>query len=264
MRTALLTLTLAAGAALAAGPAHAQSDGLTAKQIVDQAVAHSFVGQTGTEADVRMVLTGKRGAERTRLLRVQSAREGGLARSLVRITEPADVAGTGFLYREGRSGQDELWLYVPALKRARRIVGRARHGRFLGSDFTYADLEAQELRASTLTRLADESVGRFACRVVEARPLPSAQSEYGRIVAWVRKDNGIAIRLKMFSPAGALVKVLFVRRIGTGAGGKPMITETRMTSEREGTFTLLTVLRTRPLGGAAADRFTERNLSRGL
>lgn len=249
---------------LAATPARAQADGVSARQIVDRAMEHGFVGQSGAEADVRMVLTGKRGAQRTRMLRVQSAREGGLARSLVRITEPADVAGTGFLFREGRGGQDELWLYVPSLKRSRRIVGRARHGRFLGSDFTYADLEAQELRSSTLTRLADESVGRFACRVVEAKPLPSAQSEYGRTVAWVRKDNGMAIRLKMYGPGGALLKVLFVRRIGTGPDGKPMITETRMASESEGTSTLLTVLRTRTLPAGSSDRFTERNLSRGL
>jgi len=258
-RTLFLGLIL--GSLMLGGEAYA---GLTAKQIVDRAMKHSYLGKDGSQATVRMTLTNQRGARRVRSLLIWSQRLEKRTRSLVRITAPADVRGTSFLFKENASGQDDMWLYIPALKRTRRIVGKARQGRFLGSDFTYADLEARGLKSAVHKRLADAKIARFACYVIEARPKAGSGSAYLRIVAWIRKDNFVAIRLKMYDQRDKLIKKLFVRRLGRNAAGKPVIKETRMANVQQRTSTLMRVLSSKSLGGGASGLFTVRNLARGL
>jgi len=257
-----LSLILAVGLIATAGEARAA--GMTAKQIIDKAMEHSYLGRDGSQAKVRMTLTSRRGTQRVRMLLIWSHRQSKLTRSLVRITAPPDVAGTSFLFKEKAAGGDNMWLYIPALKRTRRIVGKARQGRFLGSDFTYADIEAKQLKSSTYKREADASIGRFACYVITAKPKASADSQYSKIVAWVRKDNYVAIRLKMYDRKGRLVKKLFVRRLGKGSSGRPVIKETRMVSVQDRSSTLMRVLHTQSLKGQTSGVFTVRNLARGL
>jgi hypothetical protein len=238
--------------------------GLTAKQIVDKSMKHSYLGKDGSQATVQMTLVNHRGARRVRSLLIWSARQGERTRSLVRITAPADVRGTSFLFKGNAGGADDMWLYIPALKRTRRIVGKARQGRFLGSDFTYADLEARGLKGATHKRLADARIARFDCYVIEARPKAGSGSAYSRIEAWIRKDNFVAIRLKMYDGQGKLLKKLFVRRLGRSSAGRPVIKETRMVNVQSRTSTLMRVLSTRSLGGRTEGLFTVRNLARGL
>jgi len=261
MRRRLVPWLVLGSLVLVAGEAHA---GLSAKQIVDKAMKHSYLGKDGSQATVQMTLVNRRGARRVRSLLIWSARAGNRTRSLVRITAPADVRGTSFLFKGSATGADQMWLYIPALRRTRRIVGKARQGRFLGSDFTYADLEARGLKGATHRRLADARIARFACYVIEARPRPGSGSSYGRIVAWIRKDNFVAIRLKMYDAAGKLVKKLFVRPLGHTAAGRPVIKETRMVNVQRRSSTLLRVVSTRSLGGRTQGLFTVRNLARGL
>ena len=87
--------------------------------------------------------------------------------------------------------------------------------------------------------------------------------QYGKVVAWIRKDNFVAIRLNLHDPKGQLQKQLFVRRLGR-EGGRTVIKESRMVNKREGTSTLLRLDSTRALPGRPDDIFTVRNLARGL
>lgn len=240
-----------------------QGDSLTARQIVDKALHHNTLGPEGSVAQVTMILTSSRGTQRERRLTVWSQKKGKQTRSLVRITAPPDVAGTSFLLT-GQAGRgDDMHLFIPSLNRTRRIVGRARQGQFLGSDFTYADMETRELKEATHRRLPDEKIGRFPCYVIEATPKPGTDSQYLKVVAWIRQDNFVAIRLNMHDPKGQLLKQLFVRRIGR-ENGRLVIKESRMVNKREGTSTLLRLDSSRPLSGRTDDIFTVRNLARGL
>lgn len=258
MHTALLSALLGIAGALTG-----QGDGLTAKQIVDKSLDHAYLGSDGSEAQVTMILTSARGTQRERRLTVWSQRRDKRVRSLVRITAPPDVAGTSFLLTQQAGGGDDMHLYIPSLKRTRRLVGRARRGQFLGSDFTYADMETRELRESSHRRLPDDKIGRFACFVIEATPKAGTDAQYGKVVAWIRKDNFVAIRLNLHDPKGQLQKQLFVRRLGRD-GGRTVIKESRMVNKREGTSTLLRLDSTRALPGRSDDIFTVRNLARGL
>ena len=159
---ALLAASLAASPALAAE--------LTPAELVRRALDHVLFRARGAEMQLRLELRGRGGELRTRTLFSRSCRAGGLGRSLVRVLAPSEVAGTAFLFVEKKGGDDEQYMYLPSLRVVRRIVGEQKRASFMGSDFTYADLEWSDLEGARCARRADERVGAHLCRVIECEP----------------------------------------------------------------------------------------------
>ena len=102
-------------------------------------------------------------------------------KTLFVFDEPRDVKGTAFLVHAHKEESDDQWLYLPALKRVKRISSSNRSGSFMGSEFSYEDLGAQEVEKFTYRYLRDEPCGAFTCTVTEQVPtrkigLPAARS----------------------------------------------------------------------------------------
>ena len=87
-----------------------------------------------------MELVPSEGTKRVRELDIVAADRAGLRRTLIRFTSPADIQGTGFLAIEDGQGGTEQFLYLPALKRTRRIVAGQKSRSFVNTDFTYEDV----------------------------------------------------------------------------------------------------------------------------
>jgi hypothetical protein len=119
---------------------------------------------------------------------------------------------------------------LPGLKRTRRIVGREREGSFMGSDFTYADMQRIDSKHATHKRLPDETLGSEAVYVLESMLSESAPSAYGKVLTWVRKTDYIALRTRFHDRSGKLVKTLYTRRVRE-MDGKPVVVEARMQSQ---------------------------------
>src|SRR5262249_46396854 len=98
-----------------------------------------------------------------------------------------------------------------------------REGSFMGSDFSYADLERKDLRDATYTRLGDEAVGKDACFHIEA--VPKGPSAYAKLSLWIRQKDFMPLRVQMFGNDGQLLKTTFTKRIKE-IDGKPVIIET--------------------------------------
>lgn len=183
---------------------------------------------------VRMVIVSKGGSERSRELEMKSRREGEVLKSYARFTSPSDVAGTQLLMIDTPATVDEQLLYLPAIKRVNRISGKARQGSFMGSDFTYEDLELSGRTGThTLVEETDE------VWVVET--VPSGDSAYGRIRAAVTKADYVSRKIEFFDDAGALLKVLEVARTEQD-GTITLPVESVMKNVQKGTQTRLEVL----------------------
>ena len=148
-----LSLAWAAVASSAAGADDATT--LTATQIVERVLRRDAFGREGGRARIRLVVRGRHGGERIHTLDAWTRRAGGGLETLVRLRAPAETAGMAFLLVES-GGRNEQYVYLPSLKKTRRIVGREQG--FLGSDFTYADPALGSGRAAT-HRPPDEAVG---------------------------------------------------------------------------------------------------------
>jgi hypothetical protein len=208
----------------------ARADDLTADQIAQRIVKGNGFTWEGAHTKLRMVLIDDKGARSERALDVEGRRHAGRLESKVRFLSPDDIAGTGFLMIEKPSGGSEQYIYLPGLKRLRRINGREREGSFMGSDFTYADLNRPEDKDAKQVKLPDEKIGSDDAYVLETTSSSVEKSGYSKLDTWVRKKDFIPIRTRFYAPDGKLQKTLYVRRT-RDIDGKPAVVEALMKAE---------------------------------
>jgi outer membrane lipoprotein-sorting protein len=254
-RTTILTLFLLAGRATAAAAEPSP------REVLDHVLEADPWGLSGAIISAHIVVRDRGGATRELDFSGRSRRYAGLlSKGLVRFTAPADVAGVGFLQIQSKDGEDDRFLYLPELKRSRRISGSNRSQSFMGTDFSYADLDRRDLRQALAESRGDEAVARFACWHLAVTP-SRADAPYARAELWVRKDNFLPLKMQMYSRSGALLKTLTtqeVRRIG----GRWFISRSTMVSHEEGRQTELTIRQIEPRGDLPDGEFTVRNLEK--
>ena len=191
-------------------------------------------GDTET-SQMEMILIDKSGNQRVR--RMQSVRkdEGADRMSLLFFTTPADVKNTGFLSYDyiDVERDDDQWLYLPALKKTKRIAGGDRGGSFMGSDFTYSDLSKPALDRYTYSLMKQVSVDGVELWQIEAMPNEKEAKEtgYTRSINFVRKDNHVIMRAVMFVKKGKRLKYFSVDKIEE-IDGIWVPTELSMTTKR--------------------------------
>ena len=146
-----------------------------------------------------MILIDKNGNQRRRTLRVQRMDVGPDEHSLMFFLDPADVKDTGLLTYDydDASRDDDQWLYLPALKKTKRIAAGDKSGSFMGSDFSYADMTERNL-AHYDYRLLEEKV-EDGVKVWQVEAIPNTPQEidqtgYTKMIHVVRQDNDVMVR----------------------------------------------------------------------
>lgn len=156
-----------------------------------------------------MTLTSKHGSQRVRQLVSYSKDYPGEKKTVMVFLSPADVKGVGHLNYEydDISKDDDTWLFLPALKKVRRIAGSARNDYFMGSDFTYDDMGDRQVEEDTHTLIGEETRDGQPCWIVESKPLDSS-SMYSKTISHVRKDNYVIVYVEYFDRQGKPLKTL--------------------------------------------------------
>lgn len=159
-------------------------------------------------ADMVMTLKNKNGDTSTRLIRIRTLEvEGDGDKSLSIFDEPKDVKGTAMLtYSHGLEADDQ-WLYLPALKRVKRISSRNKSGPFMGSTFAFEDLGSQEVEKYNYKYLREEACGDWQCYVIERQPAYK-HSGYTRQLAWLDKEGYRIVKAEYYDRKKALLKTL--------------------------------------------------------
>jgi hypothetical protein len=168
------------------------------------------LGYGDSKAELIMVLEDRSGRTRERRLRINTLEvidENEGDKSLVIFDEPRDIKGTALLSYAHILDPDDQWLYLPALKRVKRISSINKSGSFVGSEFAYEDLTGQEFGKHRYKWLRDESCGDFECFVIERQPLYE-NSGYGRLVTWYDKQEYRIQRVDYFGRNNGLLKTL--------------------------------------------------------
>ena len=165
-------------------------------------------GFTDFTANMTMTLKNKAGQTSTRYIRIRTLEvEGDGDKSLSIFDEPADVKGTAMLTYAHGLKPDDQWLYLPALKRVKRISSRNKSGPFMGSEFAFEDLGSQEVEKYTYNYLRDEACGDWTCHVMERIPAYE-HSGYTRQVVWLDVEAYRMVRTEFYDRKKALLKTL--------------------------------------------------------
>lgn len=167
-----------------------------------------------------MQLVNHRGATRERTILSYSLDLGKDSKSIMFFQSPADVKGTGFLswQYDDPFKDDDKWLYLPAMKKVRRISGSsAKKESFMGSDFTFDDMGGRSVDEDEHKLLGEEPVDGSLCWVVESTPL-DCDASYSKIISWIRQDALIPVKVEFYDRMGELLKTLVASDISNDSG----------------------------------------------
>jgi len=167
-------------------------------------------GFSDTKVDLKMVLRNKAGKESTRSLSITTlevADEQVGDKSLIVFDSPADIDGTALLSHAKILDPDDQWLFLPALKRVKRISSVNKSGPFVGSEFAFEDFTALELNKFTYNYVRQEACGDLQCDVVERYPRYE-HSGYTKQVTWVDQRDFQVRKVEFYDRRGDLLKTL--------------------------------------------------------
>jgi len=165
-------------------------------------------GWQDTTADMTMTLRNKRGEESVRTLRVKSLEvvdDGD--KSMTIFDEPKDVRGTALLTFSHKMDSDDQWLFLPALKRVKRIASKNKSGPFMGSEFAFEDLSSQEIEKYTYEYMKDEACGSETCFVLKRVPTDK-NSGYTSQIAWIDQSEYRVQKIEFYDRKKSLLKTL--------------------------------------------------------
>lgn len=177
-----------------AAPALAEQP--SARNIAQQ-VYDRDVGQD-SQRQMTMELISARGQSRVREVTMLIKDVGPVRKTLMRFTAPADISGTGFLSIEDGQGETEQFLYLPALNRTRRIATAQKNRSFVNTDFTYEDMERRPVDDAEHVITGSEALSGVSTWILESRPKPSSDSQYGMVRVWVAQDIFVPLRIDFF------------------------------------------------------------------
>ncbi|NNG12883.1 MAG: outer membrane lipoprotein-sorting protein [Halobacteria archaeon] len=165
-------------------------------------------GFDDSSATLNMILRNKQGDESTREVRVRTLEiEGDGDKSMSVFDSPPDVKGTAFLTFSHVQGPDDQWLYLPALKRVKRISSKNKSGPFMGSEFAYEDISSDEVDKYTYKYLRDEPCAELDCFVIERYPVDK-NSGYTRQQIWIDKTEYRPQKIDYYDRKNAHLKTL--------------------------------------------------------
>jgi outer membrane lipoprotein-sorting protein len=202
-------------------------------------------------ATQKMILVKADGSEKQRDLKFYQK---GSDKRLVVFLSPEDVKGIGFL----SISEEQMYLYLPAFRKVRRIASHIKNEDFVGTDFAYEDIAETEYTDDYTAVSTKEEASSY---VLELVPRPDADVSYSKELMWVDKMTFIPTRIEYYSKSGKLIKILSAESVEQVDGyWFPM--KMGMETVKTGHKTLLEIVEIEHDTGLSDDFFTQRNLKR--
>jgi len=191
-----------------------------ARQIMER--CRDLTITSSLRADIELTITERNGATRNRKITMTSKSDpDGLEKRLIKFLEPADVRGTGMLIFDNKDAADEMWIYLPALKRTRRIVSTEKGKSFMSSEFTNADMTSSPLSDFRVRHLPGS--GENSQWIIESTPVSDDKAEeygYSRKVSFVNIADYHFKKIEFYNFDNDLFRTMETKSIHPLSGGK--------------------------------------------
>jgi outer membrane lipoprotein-sorting protein len=235
---------------------------ITGLQIIEN-VYNRPVGDD-SQSDLSMSLINSRGDQRVRTIKQFTKDFGAMEKKIMYFVSPADVRNTSFMnwsYDEAGKDDDQ-WIYLPALKKVKRISSDSKSDSFMGSDFTYDDLGDRHPSDDAHKILREENLNGETCYVVESVS-KNKDYMYSRTVTWIIKDKWIGLKKDFYDEDEELQKTLTVKKYEK-INGYWIILHSEMHNVQKDHTTKMELANVSIDSGISANKFTERMMKRGL
>ena len=270
MKTGMIPLTLILLALFNIVPAFAEDP--RARAVMERVDARDD-GDNQT-AEMTMVLIDRRGKERIRKIASFARDFGEDTHKLMFFRHPADVKKTGFMTfdLDDPDRDDDQWLYLPALRKTKRIASADKSGSFMGSDLNYSDMTRRNLDDFDFTfypKKKEAAVRGHKVWLIDAVPRSKevvAKTGYARQLLFVRQDNDLVVRSVLWEETAGMVKYMDARTVKK-IDGIWVVTERTVTRKKNGQVvhrTILSLENVRFDQGLDPSMFSIRQLERGI
>lgn len=236
----LIKTITAVSAALIMGASVFAIDAKTVMQNVHDRTKPNF-----TKAAVLMDLIDKDGTTERRQVGEYGRCKDNISDAVMIFFTPASVKDTRFLQKENKGRDDDKWIYLPALRATRRVASSEGDKSFVGTDFTYDDMENREVEKDTHEMVKEEQKSGYDCYVVKSTPVDK-NDQYLYRISWVDKKTWIPIYIEMYDKKGKLEKTNEIKTIqqktGTNNATYDIPTESYMKNVQTGHSTNLKIV----------------------
>lgn len=190
----------------------ASAQGAIADQAADVMRANFLTSKTSdSRSDATFHLINDAGQERVRDTVGETKLIPGTTdnRRIVVFKSPSDVKGTKTLLIEHTGSDDDIWIYLPAMKKVRRLVASNKKDSFVGTDFSYGDVIGHKVEDWNHKLLREEKADGKDCYVIESTPKSpetADHSGYSKRVSWIDKQSSVAVKGEIYDQNGELLK----------------------------------------------------------
>src|SRR4030065_642212 len=194
-----------------------------AGQIMNESRDVSLIGSMS--AIINLSITEKNGATRNRTIAMTTKSfRGGIEKRFIKFIEPADVRGTAMLVVDNKNIADEMWIYLPALKKTRRIVSSEKGKSFMSSEFSNADMSSPTL-SDFVNKHLNES-GSNNKWIIESIPVDEDKADeygYSKKIRYLSIDNYQPRKMEFYNFVNELFKTIEIKSIHPMTDGKYVI-----------------------------------------
>ena len=219
--------------------------------------------------EVTMEMYSKHGKKRIRKLKTSALlmKDGVNEKRLLRFLYPPDIKGTGFLIIEHSDRDDDMWLYLPTLRKSRRKLSSNKKDSFLGTEFSYGDIVGAKVEEYEYNLKGEEDIDGVKCYAIEAIPASeNVLRDYGysKRIDYIRADNFTRAKAIFFDKHGQLLKTLycFDPVEVDPENHKWFVMKREMINEKNGRKTIIRIDKLNINTGVKENRFTLRYLER--
>jgi predicted RND superfamily exporter protein/outer membrane lipoprotein-sorting protein len=264
---ALVRITTSVVAILMLGLPQARAADTSADQIVEKSFMVTKVQDSSAAAIFTLISANGEERIRNTLTRTRLEENGIDNMRFTRFTAPQDIRGTSTLTVEHSNGDDDIWIYLPALKKTRRLVASNKRDSYVGTDFTYGDIIGFRTSDWRNEILRKEPIDGAECFVIQSSartPQIAETSGYSRRVSWIRADNFVLVKGEQYDRAGALQKLLSVDDIQqvSRSPERWQAMRLQMKNVQSGHQTVIVLKDFKANQGILADQFVPRMLER--
>lgn len=223
------------------------------------------IALSSMEMTTTLKIMDAKGSVRSRTLNMASRKFGDVTKMMMKFTDPADVKGTSILIYDYENRADEMWIYMPALKKVRRVVSNESGKNFMGSEFTNADMSKPNIDDFEYKIISSETINGNACHVIEAIPASkeALQSNgFSKKVSYIDKDKYLCYKIEYYDLKDKLLKTQTIGDYRAVEGSNYFYYEMEMKNEQNGRKSVLKTEKFKAQSQISEAQFSPSNLDK--
>ncbi len=214
----------------------------SAREISDK--ASDQIDFKAMEMTLTLKIYDAKGRERIRKITTASKKFGEINKTIMKITAPADVKGTAVLIYDQKNKADDMWIYMPALRKTRRILSSEKGKSFMSSEFTNADMSKPNMDDFEYKILSSETYNDHLCWQIETgckNEDIEDENGYSKKIVWIEKGTYLCFKIEFYDFEGELFKIQYMEQYKKQSNAKYFAFYMKMENIENGRESIMTI-----------------------